>query len=256
MQCCRADVHKWGRVNRVTFDADKEHIVVIHPIQADGDPFKLLGCLVDCKLQMYQAIDAILAQIRPKVKAILRTRTHYDISSMIGQFKTHIWGLMEIHNGAIFHAASSALAKIDHVQQHFLDELGISDSEAFLRFNFAPPLLRRNIGILGLLHKRVLGKGHPIFQRLLPFHRDVFGSLRPAEHNRQLYGHILEVNRQYNLHDRSIFSMVYVYNRLSQNVVEENSVKTFQSRLTALARDECQNGIANWKFTFDPRSRN
>ena len=256
MQCCRADVHKWGRVNRVTFDADKEHIVVIHPILAHGDPFKLLGCLVDFKLQMHQAMDAILAQIRPKVKSILRTRTHYDISSMIGQFKTHIWGLMEIHNDAIFHAASSALAKIDHVQQHFLDELGISDGEAFLRFNFASPLLRRNIGILGLLHKRVLGKGHPIFQRLLPFHRDVFGSLRPAEHNRQLYGHILEVNRQYNLHDRSIFSMVYVYNRLSQNVVEENSVKIFQSRLTALARDECQNGIGNWKFTFHPRSRN
>jgi hypothetical protein len=255
MQSCRAEVHKWGRKNRVIFDAAKEHLVIIHPILAHGDPFKLLGCLVDCKLQMHQAIDAILAQIRPKMKVILRTRGHYAVSDLINQFKTHIWGIMEIHNGAIFHAASSALDRIDHLQKHFLDELGITEMDAFLRYNFAPPVLRRNIGILGLLHKRVLGKAHPIFQRLLPFHRDVFGSLRPAEHDRQLYGHILEVHRQYSLHDRSIFSMVYVYNRLPQEVVYEDSVAVFQSRLTAHARDRCQNGVDKWHFTFDPRTR-
>ena len=193
MNMCRSEVHKWGRVNRVSFDAAKEHIVSIHPILGQGDTFRLLGCMVDCKLQMKQAIETILSQIRPKIHAILRTRNHYDVKSLINQFKTHVWSLMEIHNGAIFHAAGSYLSRVDEAQKKFLDEIGITEQEAFLNFNFAPPTLRRDIGILGLLHKRVLGKCHPIFQELLPFHQDYFGSLRPREHNKQLYDHILEI---------------------------------------------------------------
>ena len=50
MHLCRTRVHKWGRTNRVAFDPSKEHVVIIHPILGEGDPFKLLGLLVDCKL--------------------------------------------------------------------------------------------------------------------------------------------------------------------------------------------------------------
>ena len=117
---------------------------------------------------------------------------------------------MEQHNGAIFHAAVSILQKLDSVQKNFLDELDVSASTAFLKCNFAPPKLRRNIGVLGLLYKRVLGKIHPIFQRLLTFHKVGFGSLQYGEHHRQLYGHFLDVERQHSLHDRSIFASVYV----------------------------------------------
>ena len=109
MEKCREKVHKWGRINRVSFDAGKEHIVILHPIHGEGDPFKLLGCLVDCKLVMQQAVERILSQARPKIKAILRTRQFYNSKELVNQFKIHIWGLMETHNGAIFHASSSIL---------------------------------------------------------------------------------------------------------------------------------------------------
>ena len=49
MNVCRSRVHKWGRINRVAFDPSKEHVVIIHPIYGSGDPFKLLGCMIDCK---------------------------------------------------------------------------------------------------------------------------------------------------------------------------------------------------------------
>ena len=88
-------------------------------------------------------------------------------------------------------------------------------------------LQRRNIGALGLLHKRVLGLSHPIFQNLLPFHADVFGSLRQGEHTRQLYGHVLIVQAQHSLHARSIFGMVYVYNRLPQELVDCATIASF-----------------------------
>ena len=60
MSECREATHRWGKTNRMTFDAAKEHLIIIHPIFASGDSFRMLGCLVDCKLQMLQAIDNIL----------------------------------------------------------------------------------------------------------------------------------------------------------------------------------------------------
>ena len=67
---------------------------------------------------------------------------------------------METHNGAIFHASSSILERLDALQEHFLHEIGETEANAFLKFNFAPQVFRRNIDILGVLHKRVI----PIFQ--------------------------------------------------------------------------------------------
>ena len=250
MEMTRRATHKWGKMNRVTFDGEKEHIIILHPIHGEGDSFKLLGCLMDCKLQMLQAIDAILARMRPKVTAILRLRSHYGPHALIDQFKTHVWGFLECHNGAIFHAAPSYLAKFDRLQEKFLQEINMDEASGFLECNFAPPSLRRNIGILGLLQKRVLGKAHPIFQELLPYHRDVFGSLRQNEHSKQLYCHTLDVNGQYMLHRRSIFGMVSVYNRLPQSFVDCHTVSCFQKQLTMKARAACEHGDPNWKSLF------
>ena len=98
-------------------------------------------------------------------------------------FKTHVWGFLECHNGAICHAAPSYLTKFDRIQENF-QEINMDEASDFLEFNVVPPSLRRNIGILGLLQKRILGKAHPIFQELLPYHRDIFGSLRQNEHSK------------------------------------------------------------------------
>ena len=250
---CRARVHKWGRANRVSFDLNKEHIVIVHPIHANGDPFKFLGCMVDCKLRMDQAIDRILIQIRPKIQAILRTRKYYPVNVLINQFETHVWSLMEIHNGAIFHASTTLLEKLDSVQRSFLHELEITEECAFIDHNFAPPTLRRNIGILGLLQKRVLGKTLVIYQRLLAFVHDIFGFLREGEHNKQLYNHCLEIHYQQELWKRSIFCMTDVYNRLPQHVVDIPNVSNFQTALTHIARTACQNGNAEWQSTFSSR---
>ena len=69
-----------GRTNRISFDAAKEHLVVMHPSEYHGDPFKLLGLMVDLDLRMHTAIDQLLSKIRPKSTAILRARQSYDQS--------------------------------------------------------------------------------------------------------------------------------------------------------------------------------
>ena len=167
LETCRTRVHSWGRTNRVTFDPGKEHLVVMHPSLGHGAAFRLLGCTMDTDLRMHSAIEDLMSKIRPKITAILRTRAYYKVPDLIGQFKTHIWGLIEAHNGGYFHATSSLLDKIEHAQSRFLRELEVSPEQAFLDFNFAPPRIRRNIAVLGLSHTRVIGKCHPSFQRLL-----------------------------------------------------------------------------------------
>ena len=253
MHVCRARVHNWGRLNRVAFDPVKEHSIIIHSSQGEGDPFKLLGLLVDCKLIMQQAVDKLLTQIRPKVHAILRTKKFYNTKELIGQFKTHVWGLMECHNCGIFHASSYILEKLDEVHHKFVEKLEISAEEAFISYNFASPNLRRDIGILGMLHKRVLGKSHPVFQRLLPFSSEGDGAWLQNGHSRQLNGHLEEANFQLALFCRSIFAMTYVYNKLPQAWIDCTSVSLFQRCLTLHARSLCKAGDPNWALTHSCR---
>ena len=62
--------------------------------------------------------------------------------------------------GAYFHAADSYLCDLDAVQQGYVKQLRLSAEEAFLEYNFVPLRARRCIGMLGLLHKCVLGQEH------------------------------------------------------------------------------------------------
>ena len=73
--------------------------------------------------------------------------------------------LMEYHSDAIFHASDTLLERFDSAQRGFLQEIDVTPEAAFIEHNFAPPRLRRNIGMLGFLHKRVLGLSHPAIQR-------------------------------------------------------------------------------------------
>lgn len=63
---CRSRVHALGRAHRVAFDVSKEPIVVLHPTAHHGEPFKLLGCMMDLNLRMHTVIDQILDRIQPK----------------------------------------------------------------------------------------------------------------------------------------------------------------------------------------------
>ena len=253
LETCRKRTHKWGVANRVTFDAGKEHLIILHPSEHHGEMFKLLGCPMDTDLRMHSAIEQLLSKIRPKITAILRTRAYYNVSSLISQFKTHIWGLIEAHSGGMFHTAASLLQKIDDAQSSFLHQLQMTSEQAFLEFNFAPPSLRRNIGILGLLHKRALGKCHPSFERLLPFLADKVSQTLGSGHNKQLYGHWDVISSHQALFNRSIFAMVDIYNCLPQRIIDCTSVTAFQKELTQVARRRCKDGNAAWAASYSRR---
>ena len=154
--------------------------------------------------------------------------------------------MIEANNGGYFHASTTLLAKLDHAQNRFLNELGLTREQAFLQYNFAPPSLRRNIGVLGLLHKRVLGKCHPSFESLLPWYSQRFSEPRGRGHNKQLYGHWVEISTHRALYQRSIFAMVDIYNNLPQSSIDASNVSIFQGSLTQIARSRCEQGVGAW----------
>ena len=238
--------HAWGRRNQVQFDPAKELFCVIHPTQGSGDDFKLLGTHFDCALTMQPCIEGILSKIRPKIRALIRLRHLYSPVAMLGQYKCHIWGLKEYSNGAIIVATASQLKRLDKVQRGYLHELGMSDAEAFVEYNFAPPSLRRSIGLLGLLHKRMLGKCHPGLCHLLPFASGVDANY----HSKALHPFADKQDYQARLYRRSLFAYILMYNRLPQALVDMPSVKSFQSKLTALAKHRAQTDLEGWRRSF------
>ena len=85
--------HAWGLRNQVEFDPGKESMKIIHPSLGLGDDFKLLGTLFDCKLSMQPCIDKLLSKMTSMIRALLRLRHIYSVDQLIGQYKTHTFGV-------------------------------------------------------------------------------------------------------------------------------------------------------------------
>ena len=103
----------------MTIDPTKGHLTVLHLSECEGEPFKLLGLMIDVDLRMHTAIDQLLSKIRPKCTAILRTRGYYSVSDLLNQYKTHVWCLVELHCGGYFHAATCFLTSSTRCNEVF-----------------------------------------------------------------------------------------------------------------------------------------
>ena len=206
----------------------------------------MLGTLIDCELTMVPCIESIVSKCRPKIRALLRLKTMYVLKSMLNQYKTHIWSSSEYHNGALILALPNQLQRIDKMQRWFLYELGISDREAFVEYNFAPPSLRRRIGMLGFLHKRVLGICHPALIQALPLDPVQAGRF----HQQSLMSHWFDVRAHSKMYNNLLYMYILMYNRLPEEIVNLPSVSSFQSKLTNLARDRADQGQENWRCAY------
>ena len=70
--------------------------------------------------------------------------------------------------GAIYHATQTVLEPLDRSLDHFLRDLQVDARSAFLEQNMAPLGMRRDIAMLGFLHKHMLGDTHGDICSLLP----------------------------------------------------------------------------------------
>ena len=156
---CQTELHKWGKANRVSFDPAKESVHTVSHAQPHDDPSKLLGITFDCKLRMDLCVRETVNQASWKLTTILRTRRFHEVARLVQVHKSKILSFVEYRTPAVCHAASTILAGIDAVQRRFLRVCCLTQEDALMFFNLAPLETRRDMAMLGLIHRKVLGCG-------------------------------------------------------------------------------------------------
>lgn len=69
-------------------------------------------------------------------------------------------------------------------------------------------------------------------------------------HSKALHAYGELIDYQARLWDRSLYAYVHVYNRLPQALVDLPSVKSFQSKLTHLAKHRAQTNQEGWRRSY------
>ena len=222
MTNCQLELHKWGAANQVAFDAEKESQHILSLSQPEGSEFKLLGVLFDTELSMAHAVAELVSSACWKLRTLLRTRRFYNDSDLIVLYKAHLLSYLEYRTPAIYHATRVVLRRLDAVQRNFLHDIGVDGVTALLHFHLAPLSTRRDVAMLGMIHRTVLGKGPPQFGKF--FRRDPNHTLKLVDPRQTSRSPLLK---------RSALGLVAVYNMLPHNVLSAKTVSAFQKGLQA-----------------------
>ena len=138
---------------------------------------------------------------------------------------------------------------MDHVQETFLEDIGIDAINALLYFNLAPLSLRRDIAMLGLIHRTVLGQRPEHFKQWF-YREDVANrtTLRFKRHRLRLHEYVN--GQQLAVVKRSALGFDSIYNMLPTEIVEANDVKCFQGLLQDLAKDCASRSHPLWDYIY------
>ena len=108
---------------------------------------------------MHGAVHDCVVACNWKLQSILRTKRFYVDADILVTFKAHILSFIEYRTITIAHAAPSELQPLDDILTRLLVRLGISREDALMTFNLAPLNARRDIALLGIIHKAALRNG-------------------------------------------------------------------------------------------------
>ena len=223
----------------MAFDAAKESRHILSVSDPMGDGFRLLGVAFDEELSMSEAVSEIVSAAGWKLRTLLRTRRFYTDSDLISLYKAHLLSFLEYRTPAVYHATRAILSRLDAVQSRFLNNIGVDEVTALAVFQLAPLSVRRDIAMLGLIHRTVVGKGPSQF----------------TEHF-QCQGQSLRDPRRDSkapLIRRSALGLVAVYNMLPPKIVAAKTVSLFQRELQSVVCKVAQTGHPKWREFLSPR---
>ena len=133
--------------------------------------------------------------------------------------------------------------------------MGISEEESLLKYRLAPLKLRRDIGMLGVIQRSVIGEGPHQFNKF--FVRKAAPS-RPhgreavRRHDKQLETH--RNGRFLDIMSKSVLGLVDIYNLVPQFIVNATTVSEFQKRLQILTMELAETGTPGWQDLYSPRN--
>ena len=250
---CQTKLHTWGRANQITFDSTKESTTIISRTKSEtyGEPFKMLGVVFDPGLYMDACISKLCCDAGWKIKSIRRTGRYFSKKEMIQLYKSKVLGYIECRTGAIYHATSSLLLRLDGLQRSFLQSLGLSEEEALFEFNLCPLETRRDIALLGVIHRSVLGLGPVHFKTFFKLLDSTSDKNSRNRHNKQIETH--RKGKFLDIVAESILGLVDIYNLLPECMVQTKSVKDFQTLLAQLVKTATAKCTTDWKNLLSPR---
>ena len=238
---CQQELHKWGAANQVAFDAGKESQHVISVSDPSGGNFKLLGVTFDPQLTMADAISELVLAASWKLRTLIRTRRFYNEADLVILYKAHLLSFLEYRTPAISHDIRMSLRRLDAVQSGFLKDIAVDQVTALVRFHLAPLSTRRDMSMLGLIHRTVLGKGPPQFQEYF----------KKQQHNLTL--HDPRNDNKSPLVKRSALGLVAIYNMLPHSSRAAKSVSAFQKSLQEIVGKSAASGYPQWSDVLSPR---
>ena len=116
-------------------------------------------------------------------------------------------------------------------------------------FNLAPLNLRRDIAMLGLIRRTVIGQGPQHFRQFFyAASRPNRGSERHIRHSRQL--HEYRNGNYLAMVGRSALGAISVYNLLPQGIVDADNVKGFQRSLQDFAKHMAAQHFPAWQHLY------
>ena len=225
------------------FDAAKESRHILSLTDSFGESFKLLGITFDGKLSMAEAVDEVVAAAGWKLRRLLRTKRYYSDADLIVLFEAHMLSFLEYRTCAIYHATRTVLRKLDAVQTRFLRDAGVDEVTALMKFHLAPLSMRRDIAMLGMIHRAALGEGTPQLRKL--FRR------RPGS---TMLVNTFDLPRSPPILRRSAWGLVPVYNGLGSGARTISTVKDFQAYLQNRVKRLIEKGNDDhWHSVYSPR---
>ena len=161
---------------------------------------------------------------------------------------------------SIHHASQTHLEALNRQQRSFINELGLTDEQAFLMYKLAPLELRRDIAALGLLHKIQLGEAHADFDWAFPdfdglFPKAIESGPTHTRHGARRHGRQFKaISGNSSYFNQFLFGMTKVYDVLPEYAVSSPTVASFQFAPTKDARFACQSDKRDWISTFHNRN--
>ena len=238
---CQQELHKWRAANQVAFDSGKESQHVLSLTDPLGDTFKLLGVTFDSELSMAESISELVSAAGWKLRTLLRTRRFYTDADLVVLYKAHLLSYLEYRTPAIYHATRAILRRLDAVQTRFLKDIGVDEVTALNKFHLAPLTTRRDIAMLGLIHRTAMGKGPAQF--MVFFKRD--------PHSKALHDPRIDSNAP--ITRRSALGLVAIYNMLPPSVLGSKTVSAFQRSLQECVVKFALSEYPQWAEVFSPR---
>ena len=133
---------------------------------------------------------------------------------------------------------------------------GVQQGEDFLEFNLALFATRRDVALLGLVHRAVLGRGPVLFREYFKLDPNRSSTRHPrqlVQYDHDVTDFLYPGSCPAAYVQRSVLGIVRIYNKLPAHIVACSPVSDFQSSLQRLLCDAASHDYMMWRHMLSVR---